>query len=693
MIVMKKIIFFVSFALSLQYATAQISIDRSKQPKAGPAPVISIADPAIFTLPNGMTVLVVENHKLPKISVSLNIDAGPITEGTKAGVMQLMGQMLEEGTQTMPKAKFDEAIDLLGANIGLSSNGGSTSALTKYFDKAFTLFTDAIKNPAFAQESFDKLKQLNITALKANEKSAAAISGRVVNALAYGKQSPMGEFQTAESIKALTLNDVQEVYKKYITPSRSYLTFVGDITPAQAKKLVTKAFGNWTGKKLTLPAIVNVNNPTTTEIDFIDVPTAVQAEIRVGNLVNNPLSSPDYFTLTLANAILGGGANGKLFLNLREKHGFTYGSYSSVGKGRFQSQFMAEAAVRTEKADSAVVEMLNEIKNMREGKITQEELNIAKAIYNGSFALQMESPATAASYASSILINNLPKDFYRTFLQKINAVTIADLQRVSQKYFNYTNTRIVMVGNGSKILPNLSRLGYPVKLYDQYANPTTGAATKTDGVSAQSIIERYLKAIGGKEAALKINTVYASSTMSMMGQEMTALTKKMSGGKSYTEMKMGDMVLVKVAFDGSKGYQMQMGVKKDFDADEIKEQLDDKTIIPQLLYDNAEYKTEYLGNDKVGEEDVYKLKVTKPSGKTIVEYYSTKTGFLIREEFTKKQKGKEIDVNVTSDRSNYQQVGGIWFPFTIIQTVGEMTINNTIKEVKINEGITEADFK
>ncbi len=181
--------------------------------------------------------------------------------------------------------------------------------------------------------------------------------------------------------------------------------------------------------------------------------------------------------------------------------------------------------------------------------------------------------------------------------------------------------------------------------------------------------------------------------MSMMGQEMTALTKKMSGGKSYTEMKMGDMVLVKVAFDGSKGYQMQMGVKKDFDADEIKEQLDDKTIIPQLLYDNAEYKTEYLGNDKVGEEDVYKLKVTKPSGKTIVEYYSTKTGFLIREEFTKKQKGKEIDVNVTSDRSNYQQVGGIWFPFTIIQTVGEMTINNTIKEVKINEGITEADFK
>ncbi len=690
---MKKILFFVLFALSLQHATAQITLDRSKQPKAGPAPIISIADPTVLTLPNGITILVVENHKLPKVRTSLTIDAGPITEGKKAGVMQLMGQMLGEGTKSMSKATFDEAIDLLGAEISLSPRESSASSLTKYFDKTFMLFADAIKNPAFSQESFDKLKTQNIAVLKAGEKNVKIISERVVHALAYGKQSPMGEFETEESIKALTLNDVKEAYKKYITPSRSYLTFVGDITPAEAKKLATKAFRNWAGEKLTLPTIANANNPTTTEIDFIDVPTAVQAEIRVGNLVNNPLSNPDYFALTLANAILGGGTNGKLFLNLREKHGFTYGSYSSVGKGRFQSQFITQAAVRTEKADSAVVEMLNEIKNMREGKITQEELNIAKAIYNGSFSLKMEEPATTAIYASTILINNVPKDFYRTFLQKINAVTIADIQRVSQKYFNYPDTRIVIVGNGIKILPNLSRLGYAIKLYDQYANPTTGAAAKTDGVSAQSIIERYLKAIGGKEAALKINTIYANSTMSVMGQEMTALNKKMSGGKSYTEMKMGDMVVFQTAFNGTKGYQMQMGVKKDFDADEIKEQLDDKTIIPQLLYNNAEYKTEYLGNDKVGEEDVYKLKVTKPSGKTIVEYYSTKTGFLIREEFTKKQKGKEIDVNVTSDRSNYQQVGGVWLPFTIIQTVGEMTINNTIKELKINEGITEADFK
>jgi zinc protease len=193
-------------------------LDRSKPPKPGPAPVITIKDPVIFNMPNGMTVLVVENHKLPKVSATLNIDRGPILEGNKAGVMNLMGQMLAEGTTKTPKAKFDESIDLLGADLALYSSGGSTSALTRYFDKAFMMMAEAIQNPAFPQESFDKLKTQSITGLKASEKSAAAISGRVVNALAYGKTTAMGEFETEETIKGLTLADIQDAYKNYMTP-------------------------------------------------------------------------------------------------------------------------------------------------------------------------------------------------------------------------------------------------------------------------------------------------------------------------------------------------------------------------------------------------------------------------------------------------------------------------------------------
>ncbi len=696
---MKKIIIVALAALFTTNSFAQ-KIDRSKQPKPGAAPTITFKDPVIFNLANGMTVIVVENHKLPKVRASLNIDAGPVKEGAKAGVMDLMGQMLSEGTANMAKDKFDEAVDGIGADIGLSWNGGSASALTRYFDKAVMLMADGLQNPSFPQASFDKLQKQTISGLKSNEKSASAIAGRVSMALMYGKTTAMGEFTTEESVKALTLADIKDAYKNYITPSRSYLTFVGDITPVAAKTLAEKAFGKWTGKKLELPTMPQMQNPEKTEIDFVDLPTAVQGEVTVGNLINNPLSSPDYHALIVANNILGGGAEAKLFMNLREKHGFTYGSYSSVGNGRFQSIFKATAAVRTEKVDSAVNEMFKEIINMRDGKITNEELAIVKAKYNGSFALGMENPATAATYASNILINNLPKDFYRTFLQKINTVTIDDIKRVSKNYFNESNSRIVIVGNGKKILPALMRLGFPIKKYDRYADPVVDApkditvketATNTDAISAFSVIESYIKAIGGKAEVEKVTAISATLTMDAFGRSFEGTDKRMNPNKAVIEIKMGAITAMKNVFDGTTGYQNQMGKKTDMDLDEVKEAKDDKGVIPQLFYNGADYKTEYVGTGKIGDEQTYRLKVIMPSGRTSVQEYSVKTGLLLHEETTSHQEG--ADVPMTVDYKDYRKVGNIMLPFEITRNVGGQEIPFKYTAIKINEGVSELDFK
>ena len=697
---MYKILFLFLGATLTINGFSQEKIDRSKQPKAGPAPTITIKDPVIYTLPNGITILVVENHKLPKVNATLSIDRGPIVEGKKAGVNGMMGGMLGEGTTKTSKAKFDEAIDEMGANVSLFETGGFASALSRYFDKAFMMMAEAIQSPAFPQESFDKLKTQKLTGLKSNEKSAAMISARVVGALSYGKNSAQGEFETEESIKALTLADVKKAYQDNISPSRAYLTFVGDITPEAAKALAIKAFGNWKGVKLSLQEMPNVDNVKGTEIDFIDLPTAVQGEIKVSNLINNPLSNPDYHALAIANQILGGGAESKLFMNLREKHGFTYGSYSNVGNGRFQTQFSSSAQVRSEKADSAVAEILNEINNMREGKITAEELNNAKAKYNGSFALGMEDPERTASYASNILINNLPKDYYRTFLQKINAVTVEDVQRVSKKYFEKNNSRIVIVGNSSKILPNLSRLGFPIKKYDKYANPVVEKATEmniketektTEAVSAASIIASFLKAIGGKEEAMKLNTLKSSFTMEIQGMSLKGTDLKMAPNKNRTEVKMGETTVMEKMFDGTKGYQVQGGKKEEMDEKEIKEAQDEKALIPQLFYVSNEYQTSYLGTGKVGEEDDYKLKVTAPSGKVAVEYYSIKSGLLLRDETTMENQGNEVVIS--ADYSNYKKVGNVLLPFTTVRAFGEQEMTFTLDEVKANEGVTEADFK
>ncbi|MBC7422298.1 MAG: insulinase family protein [Ferruginibacter sp.] len=698
---MKKIIIVTLSVVLLQHASSQVKVDRSKKPAAGPAPIVSLKDPVIFTLPNGMTVLVVENHKFPKVNASLNIDAGPVYEGKKAGVVNLMGQMLGEGTTTLSKEKFDEAVDMIGADVSMYASGGAVSALTRYFDKAFGLMADGLKNPAFSQSSFDKLKSMTITGLKANEKSAPAIAARVNAALSFGKQTAQGEFTTEESVKGLTLADVKEAYKSYVTPSRSYLTFVGDITPEAAKAIAIKSFGSWTGKKLMLPVIPLVQNPAKTEINFVDIPTAVQGELNVGNLVNNPMNNKDYHALLVANQILGGGAESKLFMNLREKHGFTYGSYSRVGSGRFQSLFTASAAVRTDKVDSAAAEIFAEILNMRDGKVTKEELESAKAKYNGSFALGMEDPARTATYASTILINNLPKDFYRTYLQKINSVTLADLKNVANTYYNESNSRIIVVGNGIIILPKLMRLGYPIKKYDRYAEPVVekandpkvGETSKTtNNISVYEIVNSYLKAVGGKDEVAKINTILANTSLDMMGRSFTGIDKRMNPNKQFIEFKMGTMTVMKSVFDGGKGFQQQGPQKKEMAEQDIKEALDDKGVIPQLYYiSNADYKTDYLGTGKVGDEETYRMKVLMPSGKLSIQEYSTKSGLLLKEDVTTKKEGQDVVESI--EYKDYRKVGTVLLPFEISRNAGGQEFTIKYVDYKLNEGVTAADFQ
>lgn len=693
---MKRILLTIIIAaLALASSFAQV-IDRSKKPKAGPAPVIKLADPVVYKLPNGLTVLVVENHKLPTVRANLRIDAGPVTEGGKAGLLDVMGGMLNEGTTQRNKAQFDEAVDILGANVSLSAGGGYVSALTRYFPEAFSLMTEALRHPSFPQESFDKLISQQLTSLQAVEKSTSSISDRVVNALAYGVNHPVGEFETEETIKAITLDDVKAAYAKYITPARAYLTFVGDIKPADAKALVEKSFGDWKGYALTLEKLNTVPNPAKTEIDLINVPNAVQSEINVVNLVNIPMSSPDYFPVLLANRILGGGADARLYTNLREKHGFTYGAYSSIGTGRFQADFNASAAVRNEKTDSAVREFLYEINRIRTQKVTAIELQNAKNQYNGTFALGMENPARTADFASNILINNLPANFYRIYLQKINAVTVDDIQRVAKKYFNYDNTRIVVVGKQEQILPGLKALGYPVKLYDKYAKATSedaGAPAKTTVTSTQ-VIDSYIKAIGGADALGKVNSVHSTGKMSIMGQSLDISIKEMAPNKELIEIKMGAQTAIKNVYDGNTGYQVQMGSRQEMTPEELNEKKAVKGMFEQLFYKEG-YKTEVKGIEKIADADAYVLLVTTPGGKTRTEYYDVKTGFHVRTSESRKE--ENVETVETVDYSDYKKTGDIYIPFKMVRTItlpmGTQEFVIALNTITINEGVSAEDFK
>jgi zinc protease len=692
---MRKIYILALTTLFAQAVVAQ-KLDRSQKPKPGPAPTITIADPVIYKLPNGITVLVVENHKLPKVTATYSIDAGPIMEGSKAGVLTIMGGMLNEGTTTKTKAQFDEAVDLLGADVNVGASGGSTSALTRYFDNAFQLMAEALRHPAFPQPSFEKLKSQAITGLKSNERSASAISARVVNALSYGTSNPMGEFSTEKSISGLTLNDVKTAYSKYVTPSRGYLTFVGDIKPEAAKALATKAFGDWKGTTLALPVVAKASNTAKTEIDVIDLPSAVQSEITVTNLIDLPLSSPDYHAVLLANELLGGGSDAKLFRNLREKHGFTYGAYSSAGAGRFQSKFAATAAVRNEKVDSAVVEFMKEINVMRTEKVSAVDLQNAKNLYNGTFALGLENPARTAAFASNILINNLPKDFYRTYLQKINAVTPEDILRVSKKYFGHDNARVIVVGKKETVLPGLSKLGHPVKLYDSYANPVAAAASTAAAApkkTASEVISKYITVIGGEAELKKINSIEEIADFEVQGQKLAANMKQLAPNLESNEISMNGTPVMKDVFNGTAGTKSQGPSKIQYTAAEIAEKKAKKGIFDQLYY-GTDSKVEVAGTVKVGAADAYKLSITSPAGQKKTEYYDVNSGLLIKDERTVTQNG--TDLTITVEYGDYRKAGNILLPYKLNQSVqtpaGAQEFVITVKEVKINSGLKPTDF-
>ncbi|HKK11415.1 MAG TPA: pitrilysin family protein, partial [Flavobacteriaceae bacterium] len=398
-------------------------IDRSKQPKPGPAPKITLETPKEFDMPNGIKVLVVENHKLPRVSFSLTIDNKPTTSGKKAGVENLLGNMLGNGTIHIPKDEFNDEVDFLGATLRFSSSGGYASSLSKYSERILQLMADAAIYPLLTEEEFNKEKDKLIESLKIQEKSVDAVAGRVGAALSYGTNHPYGEFISQETVNNVTFQDVIGYKEKYFNPNNAYLVVVGDVNYETVQEEIKKYFGEWkksVGLDITVPdAVPNVQY---TQIDFVDMPNAVQSNISLTNTVNLKMNDPDYHAVLIANKILGGGFNSYLNMNLREAHGYTYGARSNIDSDKYIGRFTAGADVRNAVTDSAVVETLKEIKRIKTEPVSAEDLKNAKAKYVGDFVLALESPQTIARYALNIKINDLPQDFYSTYLEKINAV-------------------------------------------------------------------------------------------------------------------------------------------------------------------------------------------------------------------------------------------------------------------------------
>ena len=681
----------------MSITTMQSQIDRSKQPKSGPAPKINIGKPQSFKLSNGLKVMVVENHKLPRVSINLRLDNQPVLEGKKSGVSSLTSSMLGKGSKSISKDAFNEEVDYMGANLNLGSNGGFASGLSKYFDRLAFLMADAALNPNFTEEEFQKEKDKTIEGIKSEEKNVKTAANRVKNFLVYGENHPYGEFVSKESINNVTLDDVSTHYKNYFVPENAYLVIIGDVKFKDVKKTITKNFSPW--RKATAPSVSMpiVSNVQYTQVNFVDMPDAVQSEIAIVNTINLKMNDADYHAALIANKIYGGGFNSMLNLNLRETNGWTYGARSSLRANRdTQATFTSSTSVRNSVTDSAVVETLKELKNIRTVDVTEKQLKNVKAKYLGDFVLAMERPQTISRYALNIETNNLPEDYYETFLEKINAVSIADVKRVANKYFLGENSRIVIAGKGSDVVESLEKLTFngkeiPVKYYDKYGKSVKKPEYSKPipkGVTAQTVIDNYFKAIGGKDAVAKVKSLKLSGDMNAMGQVMGIVMKKMTPNKAKIEVSHPQMgTIMKDVFNGDTGYAEQMGQKVIKTADQISEAKNKNSLFEELTLDMSKVSLESVTS--INGEDAYKLKIDGSKNPSY-RFYSTKTGYLVKTEGTIETGGQKATDSYEFD--NYVTTNGIKFPYNQTRKVGPQTLGITIKKIVVNDDVTDADF-
>ena len=658
------------------------NIDINAMPKPGPTPAINIAKPNSFKLKNGLTVLVVENNKLPRVNIQLTMDRPPVYEGNIVGVGEIMADQLGTGTTKLSKEEFNKKIDFLGAYLSFSSEGAGANTLSKYSTQVISLMADAVVNPKFSAEEVNKSKERTIEGLKTKEKDAGEIARRVDNALTYGKNTALGEFATEESINKIQLKDVQDFYKKYYAPDNAYLVIVGDVKTSEIKKLVEKELGKWKKSGTKFAALEPAKNLPATEINIVDVPTAVQSVIRVGNISTLQMKDPQYFSGVIANHILGG-AETRLFMNLREKNGYTYGAYSHLSTNKYSPYFSANASVRNEVTDKAVVEFMNELKGI--SQIKPEELANAKAKLKGEFIMSLEKPETIARFALNERLYSLPADFYANYLKSIDKVTTSDVSAAAKANILPNQSRIFVAGKGSEIADGLEKLGYPVKYFDKFANPASKPETKkmAAGVTAESIGQKYIAAIGGKANVEKINSLQMNSSATVQGMTIETITLAAKGGKTSVEMKMMGQSMQKIVFDGKDGYIMAQGQKQPLPA-ELKEELAaNKEIFPELAF-NAK-NTTLRGIENVNGEEVYAI---KKGNKTY--FYSVKTGLKVGESQTQKMQGQEVIV--PTYYSDYKEVSGVKLPFKISQNMGGIEMNSDVKSYEINKA-TDKDFK
>jgi zinc protease len=467
-------------------AKAASSFDRRALPPAGRDPELKVPAWTKTTLANGATLVVAERHALPLVSVQVNFMGGAnqYDPATKPGVAAFTASQMVEGTTHRSGDQISNELQMLGANFSAPVVSGESGRLTLSATKeklapALDVIADVIVNPAFSTEALERYRARTLISLTQNRDRTGGIAAAVFPKMLYGTDHPYGRVMTEASAKAITRDDIVAFHKDYFQPGRVVVTVVGDITAAEAKRVFDKAFAGWkAGGSMPAFSYPAAPAPKATTIYIVDKPGAASSTFALGH-VGPPRNSADFYALSVMNELLGGLFQSRLNHNIREEKGYSYGVGSSFAFGRGPGPFRAGGDIMTAKNDSALIEFMKELKDIRGGRPpSDDELAQAKASLVQSLPESFESVAGLNLNIARIYMQGLPEDYYQQFAKAVNAVTREDFVRVAKQYIDPDKLSIVIVGDRAKIENQLAGTKIaPIVILDVNGDPAPRAVT------------------------------------------------------------------------------------------------------------------------------------------------------------------------------------------------------------------------
>jgi len=694
--------FLLSFVLLGALGLVYGQLDRSIMPKPAPAPQIQIKPTETWTTANGITVILSENHKLPKVSFDLTLASVATLEGEKAGLSELAGSLVMSGTSNRSKDQLDKEIDFLGASLSASASNVYLSVLTKHLDKGLSLMADVTKNASFPEDEFKRVSDQFRSGMVSLKSEAAGMAGNATVKVNF-PQHPYGEVMTFTTLSAISLSDVKEFYRSHYTPQDAYLVIVGDINRVQAEKMINAYFGTWQGPK---PVTAEYKDPVKSngnQVYFVNKPGAVQSVIQVSFPIPMRIGNQDQLAMSVLNDVFGGSGFGtRLMQNLREDKAFTYGCYSGLNNQELGGWISISGNFRNAVTDSAIQEILNELNRLLSETITTPELELTKAVKNGSFARSLERPQTIARFAYNISKYKFPEDYYRNYLQRLESIDAKELSRMAKTYIKSNNYNIVVVGNES-VLDKIKAFDSDGKVttLDEFGN--IKLERTPSNFSTNEILENYLLAVTQStslaKAQKKIKKVknvlqrseLRSDKIPFPLQSYSLYTNK---GVRADRIEFNGNVAQSKYYDGVLGYEKNMQTGKTvYDDLKMKAEKLENALFPELLWlqpENARYLT-LIGVEKENNKEYYVLQFSTGPQNESLHYYEKET--FLKGKMVKTVQKMEESFSATTEYSDYRAIKGFMFPYQSLLNAGTMTFTQKVDEILFNGKVKVAEFQ